>query len=83
MVNAEERTNSGEIPKTTGKDVYEKFGTGANKSGNNGTTDAESKYKDGLQNLEEQPVNIVLTAGLPFSVAQSDIVCPLRNDRKP
>lgn len=74
LVSAEESLNSSEAPKTTEKDVYEKFGTGANKSGNNGATEAESKYKDGLQILEEQPVNIVLTAGLPFSVTQSDIV---------
>jgi phage tail sheath protein FI len=53
--------------------VYENFGTGANKAGSNGT-DAVDKYKDGLQKLEEQPINIVLTAGLPFSITQSDII---------
>lgn len=73
LVDAEKGTNPSEGPDKTGKDAYEIFGTGANKPGSNGT-DATSKYKEGLQLLEEQPVNIVLTAGLTFADTQSDIV---------
>ena len=74
LVDAEEDANSGEVPSIIGKDTYEKFGTGTNLAGNNGAKDVEDKYKDGLQILEEQPVNIVLTAGLSFGATQSDIV---------
>lgn len=74
LVDAERCTNSGEVPKDTGKDIYEIFGTGTNQAGNDGAIGAESKYKNGLQMLEEQPVNIVLVAGLPFSSIQADIV---------
>jgi phage tail sheath protein FI len=73
LVDAEEGTNPGKCPDKTGKNAYGIFGTGANKPGSNGT-DATSKYKDGLRLLEEQPVNIVLTAGLTFADTQSDIV---------
>jgi phage tail sheath protein FI len=73
LVDAENDTKPDENPVKFGKDIYEKFGTGTNQPGNNGT-DAVDKYKDGLQKLEEKPVNIVLTAGLPFSITQSDIV---------
>lgn len=74
LVDAEEDASSLEVPSVIGKDVYERFGTGTNLAGNNGANNVEDKYKDGLQLLEEQPVNIVLTAGLPFGTAQSDIV---------
>lgn len=72
LVDAEKCTKPEELPETK-EDIYEYFGTGTNQPGGNGT-DAVGKYKDGLQKLEEQPVNIVLTAGLPFSNIQSDIV---------
>lgn len=79
LVDAEKAPNSGEVPSIlidslTGKEVYEKFGTGNNAPGSNGEAAGEDKYKDGLQKLEEQPVNIVLAAGLSFRDIQSDIV---------
>lgn len=75
LVEAENGANNTEVPSVTEECVYEKFGGTTDKNGNDGAgTDAVAKYKDGLQKLEEQPVNIVLAAGLPFSDIQSDIV---------
>lgn len=75
LVSAEKNTNSEEMPrKFVSKDIFEKFGTGTNQTGDNGAQVDPSKYKQGLQELEEKPVNIVLTAGLPFDDIQSDLI---------
>lgn len=75
LADAKEEANSKEIPsKFANKDTYQKFGTGTNKAGNNGELAGADKYKEGLQLLEEQPVNIALAAGLPFNSIQSELV---------
>lgn len=73
LVNAENGTE--EIPtKFESKEIFEKFGTGTNQTGDNGAQAGVNEYNKGMQKLEEQPVNIVLAAGLPFDVIQSDLV---------
>lgn len=74
LAGAEEEAYSKEVPTKFGKDVYQKFGTGTNKAGNNGELAGADKYREGLQLLEEQPVNIILAAGLPFDNIQSELV---------
>lgn len=74
LIYAEEGTESDEQPTNFEGNDDKQFGIDGKMSRNNGEDAGANEYAEGLRELKEQTVHIVLAAGLSFDDIQSELV---------